>query len=195
MASPFDRLMNTVRPHLPGALDRAIKQELFLVCHDFFTMSNTWREDIEFTILAGETEVEVLPVAGRINNLLYVKDANGNDVPGLYMTDPGTVQVRLSPSSNTAYTGTFGMTVVDPIDADSFPIVPTDLVEQYTNELTDGIRANMMAQPAKPYTNLNLAQFYMSKYRGGRARARNNKNTGHTFGSQRWAFPQTFRVR
>ena len=30
MATPFDRLITTIRPHLPGAVDEAIRQELFV---------------------------------------------------------------------------------------------------------------------------------------------------------------------
>lgn len=195
MPSPFDRVIETVRPHLPGVIDRAIKQELFLLCHDFFKNSLTWRNTIEFTILAGDTTATVNPAAGRIYSLLEVKNVDDIPVSGIYMTEPGEMKTHIAPTEDTTYYGTFSLTVTDPIDADSFPLVPNDTIERYTDEFVNGIKARMMIQPSKPYTNPQMASYYMSQYMGGRARARNDINTGYTYGSQRWAFPQTFRVR
>lgn len=195
MPSAFDRLMDTIRPHLPGAIDRAIKQELFQVCEDFFTNSNTWTEVLPFTFTAGQKTASVTPTTGRITQLMEVK--NDDDIPinGIFMSEPGTLQTRFAPASDTTYNGTFAITVNDPIDADAFPIVPVDQVTRHTATLIHGIVANMMAQPSKPWSNTGLAQYHMTRYRGGLARARNEANTGFTYGSQRWVYPQTFRTR
>jgi hypothetical protein len=195
MPSPFDRLMDTIRPHLPGSIDRAIKQELFILCNDFFKATNVWQEEIDFTMLAGNKTASVNPTTGRINNLLSVKNTDDITVGGFFMTTPGVVEARYEYTVDTDYTGVFGITVSDPADVDSFPIVPSDTVERYTEELINGILSRMMAQPSKPYSNPGMAQFYLVNYRGGRARARHENNIGNTYGSQRWAFPQSFRVR
>jgi hypothetical protein len=195
MATPFDRLMETIRPHLPGAIDDAIRLELFLVCQDFFRRSDTWREDIAVTLRAGEKVADLMPYVGRVERLLYVVNKDGIGVRGAIMPDFETIQFPFEANQLETYTATVSITVSDPVSRDAFPIVPYEIVQRYTDELIAGILAKMMAQPAKPYTNLSLAQFYNSRYRGGTARARNEKNTGNTMGSQRWAFPQTFQNR
>lgn len=196
MASPFDRLMTTIHPHLPGAIDNAIKQELFSVCQTFFEDSNAWREDIDLTLAANVTEAEIMPYTGRIKRLLYVTNSDGFPVTGVIMpdTEAGLIQF---PSSTGAgnYVATVALTVSDPASRDAFPIVPQPLVSKYWQVLMWGILSNMMVQPSKPYINLSLAQYYASKFRGGIARARNAENAGNTKNSQTWAYPQSFNRR
>lgn len=193
MASPFDRLMDTIRPHLPGVVDSAIQQELFTTCHDFFRRSDVWREALDFTMPAGEVSTEVMPYVGRIERLLYVKDGD-RPVGGATMSDVanGVIVMPYPYGENKKYTAVVSLTVTDPVQRDAYPIVPYNLATQYWEELMHGILARMMAQPSKPYTNPAMAQFYLLKFNGGTARAKNAVNTGNTYDAQRWAFPQTF---
>lgn len=196
MATPFDRLMDTIRPHLPGSVDLAIKQELFPTCHEFFRRSDAWRECIDFTLKAGKNTAEVTPYTGRIERLVYVLEGD-RQVGGVSMPDTinGVVLFPFAASDDTPYTAVVALTVSDPVARDAFPIVPYNLVTQYWEELMHGILARMMAQPSKPYTNPPMAQFYMTKFNGGISRAKNAVNTGNTYRSQNWAFPQTFNRR
>lgn len=190
----FQRLMDTARPHLPGAVDNAVLQELFLVCDEFFKKSQAWREGIEFTVLRGEHAGMIMPFAGSIDTLLWVEDAKGFPVRGAYMGEDNTVSLRHPAQETLNYTAFVNLTVTDPTTKDAYPIVPANIVEKYTDELLSGLLSRMMAQPNKPYTNLSLAQYHDRKFRGGAARAYNSINTGNTRGSQRWAFPQTFKT-
>lgn len=196
MATPFDRLMETIRPHLPGAIDTAIKQELFVACDDFLNMSDAWREDIDFKSVEGSREAEVMPYAGRFLRLLYVKQ---DDIPvrGALLTDTmqGVIRLPFEASGVEDYTATLSLTVTDPVSRDAFPIIPNEIVQKYMQVLMSGILSRMMAQPTKPYTNLTLAQFHLLKFKGGAARAKNELNTGSTKGSQAWTFPQSFNRR
>lgn len=194
MATPFDRLMNTIRPHLPGAIDDAIRQELFMVCREFFAKSSAWRETLEFTPEAGEKEAFVMPFAGKIERLISV-EIGGRDVRGATFLPPDTVVMPFEGDGSKEYNATFAMTVSDPITRDAYPIAPDYLVERYTQTLIHGILMNMMAQPSKPYTNPAMAQFHMRKFNGGWQRALNDTKTGNTVGSQRWRFPRTFMTR
>ena len=196
MASPFDRLMDTIRPHLPGVVDPAVKQELFPACHDFFRKSDAWRESIPFTLEAGKSTAEVMPYTGRIERLLYVLHGD-RQVGGVTMPDThnGVVLFPFAASDTMTYNAVVSLTVSDPVQRDAFPIVPYDLVTKYREELMHGILSRMMAQPSKPYTNLSLGQYYLTKFNGGISRAKNAANTGNTFRSQNWAFPQTFNRR
>lgn len=201
MATPFDRLMTTIRPHLPGALDDAIRQELFLTCDEFFKKSDVWRERIEFTVATGSREGEIMPFAGRIERLMGVVTLPDNyPVRGAVLGQldiSGAAPVYLRHGDNTGgdYEAVVSLTVADPVTRDAYPIVPGEIVTRYTSELIHGILARMMAQPSKPYTNLSLAQFHLLRFRGGTSRAKNEMKTGNTQGSQAWAYPQTFNRR
>jgi hypothetical protein len=192
MATPFDRLMDTIKPHLPGAMEDAIRQELFMTCSEFFKMSNTWREELDVTVLAGTNTAHFMPFAGRVERLLAVKSEDGRPVYGVHIQEKEILKFRHPVTSDTNYTALFALTVNDPLTRDAYPVIPWDLVQQYQDELISGILSRMMAQPSKPYTNLGLAQYHRVAFRGGASRAKNSANEGSTFGSQHWRFPQSF---
>lgn len=201
MATPFDRLMDTIRPHLPGAIDEAVRQELFITCADFFRRSGAWQEDIEFTVAPGDSEGEVMPFAGRIERLISVRQLpDGRPIRGarlgpLDVSGVAPLYLPYPAGSNGDYEARVVVTVADPTTRDAYPIVPGELVTRYTEELIHGILARMMAQPSKPYTNVALARVHLVSFRGGISRANNAIRTGNTEGSQAWAYPQTFNRR
>ncbi len=186
--TPYDRILNSVRPHLPGAMDQAIKQEFFLLALDFFKRSDVWWEDIDITS-DGKTDHEVIPTMGRLNRLLWVNDADGNRY-GATMPTKGTLRFGVAPDAGRKFVATFSLTVNDPVDNSSFPLVPYELVEMYTDEFVSGLLYRMMVQPAKPYTNMSLAAAYRMQYNSGLGRARNDKLNENTAAVQRWRFPR-----
>lgn len=196
MPSPFDRLMTTIRPHLPGAIDNAIKIELFQTCVEFLKVSEVWQEKLPFTVPYMGDSGDVVPVTGRVERLVTVQDAEDNYIRGATMPVPGTIQLPhlWSETTPASLFANMAMVVSDPDDTDAFPIMPADIIARHTDVLIDGILSRMMAQPSKPYTNMTLAQYRLLKFKGGTARARNDFRAMNTSGSQRWAFPQTFRV-
>jgi|SRR6478736_893453 len=196
MASPFDRLMETIRPHLPGAVDQAIRQELFPVCKTFFEESNVWTEDLDFTLPANTVTTEVLPYTGKIVRLISVTKDRA-PVYNVTMTDTenGIIQFPYQSTAAGNYVCTVALTVSDPVSRDAFPIVPVDLVSKYWQTLMWGILSNMMAQPKKPYTDVSLASYYANKFNGSSSRAMQAQATGNTYGSQAWRFPQSFNNR
>lgn len=194
MASPFDRLIQTVLPHLPGAIEIAVKLELYGTCLEFFRLSTAWREEIPVTLLSGAKIADLMPTAGRIQNLQYVLNADGNSVRGCFLPTPQTIQFPFEAAADTAYTAVCALTVTDPVTRDTIPIVPYQIVERYLEELEHGLLARMMAQPKKPYTDTAMARFYMQRFRSGASRAYNEMKAGHTEGSQAWGFPQAFRT-
>lgn len=193
MATPFDRLMDTIKPHLPGVMDNAVRQELFVVCEEFFDSSNVWTEDIPFAMNDGDETGTITPFSGRILRLMYVVNSAGNPVNGVTMPDTqqGIIAFPFDMNGGT-YTATVALTVADPLSRDAFPIVPNDLVTKHWRTLMYGVLSNMMVMPAKPFTNIQLAAYYQKKFSGGTSRAMNEANTGSTYGSQSWRFPQTF---
>src|SRR6478735_2038563 len=197
MATPFDRLMDTIRPHLPGSVDQAIRQELFSACQEFFGESNVWREDCDLVLKLDEDEAEIMPYTGQIKRLLYVKDMDSTPVRGVTMTDTiqGILKFPYKASGDSNYIATVAIIPSDPISRDAFPLVPSDLVTKYWREIMWQVLAQMMVQPNKPYTNPSFAALYQSKAKGGIARARKTTNAGNTQNSQTWMFPQSFNRR
>jgi len=203
MATPFDRLIETVSMSLPGASATAIKQELFDVCLEFFKKSDAWREDITFEVKPYQTDAYIAPFAGRINRLMFVTTRpalgssgepveRGLPVRGAYLPDPSTIRVRVAPTALEGYIANVSLTVNDPTTRDALPIVPADLIERYYAELQSGLLARMMAQPSKPYTNVSLASYHLRAFSGATSRARNEVAEGYLAGGQAWRFPSNF---
>lgn len=199
MATPFDRLMETVRPHLPGAMDEAIRQELFLVCDEFFTRTDLWTEEQDFVVRSGSKTGEIMPFSGRIIRLLGVEH-DDRPVRGVYLgdIDSSGISTVIMPHHETheyTYRAKVSLTVADPVSRDAYPIVPVAIVTQNTSALVHGILGRMMMQPSKPYSNMGLAQVHTVKFRGEASRAKNEAKAGKTAGSQAWSFPQTHNRR
>lgn len=191
MASPFDRLMETVRQYLPGATDMSIKQNMFGVCQDFFQESNVWQESLDFTINAGEETAEVMPYTGKIERLLWVTK-DGIPITSATMPDTTTGTILIPHAEAGAYKAQVALNVSDPVSRDVFPIVPYPIVNDYWQVMMHGLIATMMAMPNKPYTNLGLAAIYQTKFQGATARARNTTKELNTYDAQTWRFPQSF---
>lgn len=195
MATPFDRLMDSIRTYIPGAIDIAIKQELFGVCQEFFRESNVWTEDVPFTLLQGATTVEVIPYAGKIERLAWVVNADKYPVNNATMPDPAVGLILLPYGSAGDYIATLILNVSDPVSRDVFPIVPQDIMDRHWQTIMYGVLSHFYAQPKKPYSDINLAALYNSKFKGGYARARNDAKSLYRQGAQAWRFPQTFNNR
>lgn len=192
MPTPFDRLMETARPSLPGVIDNAVKQELFAVCEEFFRESNVWQENIEFVVEAGSDTGEVTPFAGKIERLAWVNNADKITVRNATMPNPEIGTVWMPYASAGTYFAQVILNVSDPVSRDVYPIVPADLMKRYWQVIMHGLLAHMCAQPRKPYTDLQMAAFYNAKFKGGYARARNEAKQLYRQGAQAWRFPQTF---
>lgn len=193
MATPFDRLMDTIRTYIPGAIDIAIKQELFGVCQEFFRESNVWQEVVPFTLTQGEDTADVMPFTGKIERLAYVVGSE-NKIPvrNATMPDPynGTILMPFASAGN--YEATLIINVSDPISRDVFPIVPQYLMDRHWEVIMHGVLSHFYAHPKKPYSDIQLAALYNSKFKGGYARARNDQNALYRQGAQAWRFPQTY---
>ena len=194
MANAFDRLMLSIKPYLPGVLDDALKTELFLVMYEFFKWSDAWQEPVDFTVLGGQNTADIYPFMGRIQKMIQVLDTDKRNVPATMPVIP-TVVLRSPVNTDTDLTCVVSLTVTDPTTRDAFPLVPFELIEKHLDVLIAGMLSHMMAQPSKPYTNTQMAQYHYMKFKGGCARAKNDIKAENTQGAQSWAFPQTFANR
>lgn len=187
------RLMKNLRVQLPGAVDDAIRVELYNALNQFFQDSNIWREDITVDITSGVTNYELTPTGpATITRLMGVKDANNIPVDAIIDAITRELALLSTPTSAATYTASVALTVNDPLDREDYPVFPTWVLNLYMNDIINGVLGRMMAQPAKPYSNTQLAAFYTRNFQSAIAGARVEANRRFTYGAQQWRFPQSF---
>lgn len=195
MSADFDILINSVRARLPSALDGVVRLELQNVLKDFLSESNLYVDSIPISILVGQTDYTVYSINGIINRLMTVTDSYNNPVPSSLVPPSLTVQdyrVRLGikPSTATTYTAYLALTPDPSVPVDQS--VPDWVIAKYREGFEDGILARMMTQPAKPYSNIKLADYHGRKYRRAITLARNEALHAYKFRGQGWGYPQGF---
>ena len=195
MNADLTRLMDNARVRLAGAVDGAIKLELFAVLNDFFQSTNCWRENISFSVDPSSQEYELTPFSvSTINRLMRVYDANGLPV-GAVMPIPGFVSLAYAPSSAATLTATVALTITDPVTREEFPEFPDWVLNKYNTCILDGLLSRMMSQAAKPYSNERLALYHGRLYQGGSSFAKVETERNNVYRNQSWRFPQTFNRR
>lgn len=199
MSLDTDRLMNNARVRLPGATDGAIQLELFNVLNEFFQDSDIWQEEIEFAVTSADDPdtttyyIEAESVAS-IHRLLSIVNSDDQTVYGT-MQVPGEIILDTQPGQNDTYTATVSLTVNDPVTRDNFPEYPQWILNKYYLGLLDGLLGRMMSQPAKPFTNVQLAAYHTRKFRSTIAQASFDATHKNLANAQAWRFPQSFAVR
>lgn len=193
------RFMNEARVRLPGATDDAIQLELFAVMDDFFRGSNVWQEDIDVTIPANDpagTSYDLVPSSpSTVDKLMWVFQApttpnllRGPTVTAA-MSIPGLMTLRVQPSTSVVYRATVALTVQDPTRRDGYVSFPAWVLSKYRSVLIDGIVGRMMAQPNKPFTNMQLSVFHSRKFVSGTSSARVEMTRNNKYRQQAWCFP------
>jgi hypothetical protein len=204
MSNPIiNRLMDNARVKLPGAIDDALRLELFSVLKEFFQDTNIWEEDIPFDVVPTSLSrvtnpeafsYEIVPTEGTITRLVGVVDSGGYGVHAT-MATPGHIILTTSPNNAQTYTAKVTKTVSDPVTRQGYPVFPTWALERYFNEILDGLLGAMMGQIAKPYSSPQMAQYHLRKFRTGISRASTEGQHKNIFGAQAWRFPQSFTRR
>jgi hypothetical protein len=195
MNPDLTRLMDNARVRLPGAVDTAIKLELFAVFNDFFQNTNIWREEVPVVVAPPVTDYEVTPFSvSTINRLMWVYDDKGFPVSAI-MPVPGSLKLAYEPDATKTITVTVALTVTDPVTREDFPEFPDWVLNKYNTCILDGLLARMMSQAAKPYSNAQLAAFHGKEYMQGCSFAKVETQRNNVYRSQSWRFPQTFNRR
>ena len=200
--TPWDRLFNDIKISVPGLTDAVLKQELYRVVTDFFDQTNVWDETIPFNVVPNTLNYQVTPAGkGAANRLLLVYDpANaGPDKRwvqgGIQFQMPDVIQLATSPSTATTWNAIISKQLDDPVTREGYPDIDPNffwVLNKYRDALTYGTLARVFIQPAKTYSNLKLAQFNNANYVSERSQARVDVLHSHTYGGQRWMFPQGY---
>jgi hypothetical protein len=200
---PWERLYADIKIDVPGVTDAVLQQKLFQCAKDFIEQTNIWTEEVPIT---GMPNVTVYPFTlagmGVPNRLMILYDP-AISVPnnyrwvqsGVSMPIPGTIQVRYAPSTQVDWVAVIGKSITDPSDAEGYPELDADygwIVDKYRMAFYYGTLARLEAQPAKPYSNPNLASAHNRLYITERSKARTDVLKQNTFGAQAWSYPQAF---
>jgi hypothetical protein len=190
-----NRLLDNLRIQLPGAIDDVLRLEIFNALKDFFQDTNIWYEDIDFDVVANEQTYDLIATGSSaiVRLLGVVNDAERSVVA--FMDTPGELQLRDNPTTPATYTARVALTINDPLDREGNPVFPMWILNKYQNDIINGVLSRMMAQPAKPYSNAQLAFFYARKFSSAIGFARQEANRRNVYRGQRWQFPQGFNRR
>lgn len=194
MSAEYERLINDVNLHTPGALTTAIEAELFSVLRDFLQNTNIWWRDYDIEVRRGERCYMVHPGAGVVlKNLmvLYNRDDQFKRwVAPATMATPGAILLSCVPSQDHEWVARITLSVADVNTTECKQLVPSWILNVWYNTLQDGVLGRMLAHPAKPYTNNALALYHMRQYNKGRAECRAAVVKQNVYGGQSWMFPQ-----
>lgn len=184
-----DRILDSARSRLPGAIDNQIYFELADVLNDFFSLSTSWRETIPVTVLDGVFDyvISFAGMASQITSLLGVLDVNKIRADATYLSS-GTLRFRpgVVPGAYNAYVV---LTVADKGVA-KYPVFPQWVSDRYNSVISDGVVGRMAAQPAKPFSSVAHAAYYAKKFQQGAQEARIEAIRQNLVGAQAWQFPR-----
>lgn len=188
-----DRLMDMLRTQLPGAPENTILAELFSVLQRMCRWGWLWIETRNVVLTNGVTVYTPAPAGTEIIQLLKV------DHPTLGLRGTtflhGTLTLPYAPTAGDVAEGPVEATwvlapAVNVSNAAVATWVPADIWSERFELIKHGVLGNMMAQPAKPYSNPVLAQFHLRSFEAQLATARVEvRNTG-AFNVQAWRFPR-----
>lgn len=186
--------MDNIRVNLPGALDGAIKLELFNVLDSFLNETSLWTEDNNITLSSGQTTYGVSGTGvSRVIRLMFVSDPTLTRSYQATMKLPGEIVFSSDPTDGEEVVARVALSVVDPVDSEGYPYVPEWITEKYYECIKHGVLGAMMSQLAKPYTNERMAVYHSRKHRNLMAVARDEGRKMNLFAAQTWFYPQNFR--
>ena len=194
MSSEYQRFYDDARPHVPGVIQTTMQAELFGAFREFFQRSNAWQEDITVAITANNLTYPLTVTSGkmiyRLINLYNSTDIEKRWVWPAQMNTPGVLQLNRVPTEPHTWVATVSLYPVDTLDTDGNPVaVPQVFLSQYFEQLKSGLLSNLMMQPNKPYTNMQLATYHKRVFNNGWQQAIIDRTRANTYGTQAWGYP------
>jgi hypothetical protein len=177
----LERLYDNVQSQVPAVGLAAVKMAAWNTVEDFYIRSTSRRETVYWQMAVGISMVDFNPfdetwlVAWVLS---FCGIHRGKVVP------PGELWDLDYPSG--ARKGTV-LLALKPVSFDAN--LPPELWSTWFETILDGTLGRLYAQPAKPYTSPQLAQYHMNAFNAGVKRARDTAQRGNTDGPGRWAFP------
>ena len=194
------RIFDTARLRLPGATDGVMQLEFMNVVQEFCVTTSAWVDATDVTLEPQTNLYDLVPPDANsdIKRIMHVENAD-RDAPlwtaGAWMPAPGVMQIDFLPAVAQDIVVFVALQPNELGCKQNFPGVPDWFWTDYTRVLTDGLIGNMLVQPAKPYSNPQMGQFYLKRFNSGMSTARIQASNGRRYDAQRWVFPQGFAVK
>ena len=204
MTQPIATWLKDILPRTPGIHRKVAKRELLLTCREFCVDSGVWREVLEPVDIVADTNeytfVSSDPTAD-VFQILYV-ESEGRPLTKITQrpldatTPTGTPRawypkamnvVRLWPTPNAALPATLRARVLLTLK-DTATEVPDFFYTKFYDALLDGVLGRIFAHPAKGYTNPELGQYHLRRFRAAIKTATGQGIQGGVVG-QDWTFP------
>jgi hypothetical protein len=187
-----DRLLTSLRVSLTGATDALLSAKLWEVVNEACRDGWIWRETITIPLTDGIQVYDDLHPAGAEIVAALSIDHETLDLTGS-VYEWGILTLGVEPTAGDAATDLYMVAVLTPdLESGEDPesLLPVDMWSTHYELLRRGVLAAMMAEPAKPWTNGQLATFYERSFRSRLMEARHHVETGGIRGGQLWAFPR-----
>lgn len=204
MAQSLSKWLKPALSYLPGALRPVVRNELAATFKEFYQRSSSLREVATASVVSGTSAyiatatdpativIKPLQVAynGRPPLRILTRKPDRVDYPlgsptHWYLTGIDVVNLWPQPQENI----TNGLSIYQLLrpntDADAVPDIS---LEEHFDTIMDGLLGRMMQQPAKPYSNLPLAQYHLKRFRSQIALYKGLANKGGVPGGAGWSF-------
>jgi hypothetical protein len=199
-----DRLFNEIRNTCTGITDASLQQALWETLDDACRDAWIWRETLDVTMIAGEDVYPVVVPGAEVVHGLNISHPT-MDTTSILWDDTAEVLVltELLPTANDVGSGPLLFTAVlapslpsgtVPADPNPVPVniddwIPPHLWDLLHQTLACGMKERLMAMPAKPWGNAQLAAYWHRCYRSHKAVEKRRAYVGNQRNVQTWAFP------
>jgi hypothetical protein len=205
----FADLYDYILPSVRGCDQPVVDFEIRKAVRDWQRSTTIWRESVPLTLKAGITDYRVVPSNGGLTagiiSFPYPTDPSrtmtevteGQRWAEGYMPEPGTPDgwwqlypgvIRLNRPPDQDYPVTVGIYKQLSQDPDD-DFLPDDLYDNYAEKLSSGALAQLLAQPAKPWRDLQLATYHNTIFTKAKLTLRGKLRRGGSQGQQRVVAP------
>ena len=195
-------LFDHARIELVGASDAMIRSVMYEVFHEFLNDSSCWLEAIPGNLWPNTLFYYLEPgnpqslgdpfPKGHIIRLAGLCDFNYFPISAA-MPHPPLLELQFLQSNEIPVYATVVKTVRIPED-NEIPAIPHWIVSQYAPYLLAGIKATMLFQTDKPYSDPKMGTAEYQRFRQGVNMARVATLRRNVWGSQAWAYPIQFKT-
>lgn len=174
----LNTLYDQLLPYLPAVELPLLDSQIVKVARDFFKRTTVMRESFAFDTTAGTADYQLNPAYGEVASILEVR-RTGSITPLAVITES-----HRWPADSGQPTGWFAllpnMPTIFPVPDNVYPLqlaavirpkitdttLPSEVVDQYREELCAGVLAAMFAMPGKPWTQTQTAKEAGRMYAG-----------------------------
>lgn len=180
-AGGINRIYDAIQAVVPAVTLPIVQMSTWDTIDEFCKISTLWRETMAWTLPAGDREVDLNPVDGNTIAVWVI------DIRGLLYASVSPPAIIVDSGDVTLTRTGFARVVCAPSRLST--ALPSMLIDQWFEGLTDGVKMRLFSQPTKPYSSLQLAEVHGKRYRDAMRRARDAASRYYDGGTSGWRFP------